>query len=136
MSIEENKAIARQIAEPQNIARLPEILSPDFVWHIAGLPHPLNRESYIQGVEMGQQAFSDLKPTIEDLIAEGDKVVLRLTLRGRHTGEFAGIAPTGKQVEFTTVAILRIINNKIVEEWRTSDQWTLYQQLGASPPRS
>ena len=137
MSTERNKAIASQVTEAHNqgnMAQLREVLSPDFVWHIADLPHSLNREQYIQGVEMGRQAFSNLTLSIEELIAEGEKVVLRVIVRGRHTGPLQGIAPTGKQVEYTSIAIRRIVDGKIAEEWQTNDQLSLLQQLGVFPP--
>lgn len=137
MSIEENKALAIQLTRASGqeaVDQLREVLSPDFMWHIPG-PHPrtLNREQYIQGVEMGAQALSDQSITIEDVIAEGEKVVLRVTIRGTQTGKFLGVAPTGKQVEFTNVFIRRIVDGKIVEEWQSPDALSLLQQLGAFP---
>lgn len=137
MSIEENKALAIRLTQASGqeaVAQLRELLSPDFVWHIAGPPpRTLNREQYIQGVEMGAQALSDQSVTIEDAIAEGDKVVLRVTIRGTHTGQFMGVAPTGKQVVFTNVFIRRIVAGKIVEEWQSPDALGLLKQLGAFP---
>jgi predicted ester cyclase len=140
MSIEENKAIAIQITKapnPETVAQLREVLSPDFVWHIVGPPsHTLNREAYIQGVEMGMQSLSQQEIAIEDVIAEGEKVVLRVTIRGTHTGTFLGVAPTGKQVTFTNIFIRRIVDGKIVEEWQSPDLLSLLQQLGAYSPNS
>jgi predicted ester cyclase len=72
--------------------------------------------------------------TIDDAIAEGDKVVHRITGRGTHKGEWMGIAPTGKQVTVTANIIYRIASDKIVEEWFEYDVMALMQQLGAVPP--
>jgi|SRR5450432_168001 predicted ester cyclase len=80
MSIEQNKMIAHQLMEAHdegNVVRLHELFSPTFIWHIADVPQHLTRKDYIQGVEMGRQAFSNLTFSIEDMIAESEKVVLR-----------------------------------------------------------
>ena len=77
-------------------------------------------------------AFSNASATIEDIIAEGDKVAYRITWEMTHTGEFMGITPTGKKIKLTYPAIVRISGGKIAEWWGTGD--TLMQQLGALPP--
>lgn len=82
---------------------------------------------------MARSAFANLTFTIEDLVAEGAKVVVRVVARGKHVGEYQGIAPTGRQVEFAGIAIRRIVDGKIVEEWQCIDQLSLLQQLGAIP---
>ena len=76
-------------------------------------------------------AFPDWQTTIEDLIAEGDKVVVRITQRGTHQGTFFGLAATGKQVSVTGVAIFRLRYGQIVEEWLITDQLGARQQLDA-----
>jgi predicted ester cyclase len=81
-------------------------------------------------------AFPDFRVTIEDQIAEGDKVVTRVTFYGTHQGEFRGIAPTGKPVKYGGVAIDRIVDGKIVEMWHEADMFGLLQQIGAIPPPS
>jgi predicted ester cyclase len=75
-------------------------------------------------------AFPDLQIEIEDLIAEGDKVVGRVTARGTHQGAFMGIAPTGKPVSFNAIDVVRIAGGKIVERWSQADNLALLQQLG------
>jgi hypothetical protein len=75
-------------------------------------------------------AFPDLHIDVEDMIAEGDKVVARVTASGTHQGEFMGIAPTGNRVEFSAIDIARIAEGKIVEHWSNSDQLGMMQQLG------
>ena len=86
----------------------------------------------VRGLFMGlRDAFPDLQIHVEDLIAEGDKVVGRATFRGTHSGDFQGIPATGKQIEVQVIDILRIQDGKIVERWGLSDQLGLMQQLGA-----
>ncbi len=78
-------------------------------------------------------AFPDLRITIEDQVAEGDRVVTRWTARGTHTGAFQGIPPTGKQGRMTGIDIDRIADGKVVECWVNSDDLGLLQQLGVIP---
>ena len=78
-------------------------------------------------------AFPDTKVSVEDIIAVGDKVVTRWKIRGTHSGELQGIAPTGKEVTITGIIITRVDNGKAVEEWEAFDQLGLMQQLGAIP---
>ena len=133
MSLEDNKEIARRLTDLLNhddVEKLKQLLSPDFVSHFAGLPQPLNRDQYIQVNQAAKSAFSDLYRTVDDLIAEADKVVLRITARGTHTGVYQGIPATGKITKITGIAIRRILGGKIVEEWVINDQLGLMQQLG------
>ena len=136
MSTEENKAISRQMREAfdkGNWAVLDEFVAPNVVMHFAGSPEPLNREAMEQMLKMFYAAFPDLHHTFEDQIAEGDKVVLRLTFRGTHQGEFQGIPPTGKKIEVAATVVDRIVDGKMVEHWSTMDNLSLMQQLGVIP---
>ena len=133
MSIESNKEIARRLTrllDHDDKEQIMEILSADFVSHFAGVPQPLNREQYIQVNHMAKLAFNDLSRSVEDLVAEGDQVAVRITARGTHTGLFQGIPGTGKITKISGIAIRRILNGKIVEEWVVNDQLGLLQQLG------
>jgi steroid delta-isomerase-like uncharacterized protein len=133
ISLENNKALARQLTElldRGDEAGLKALLAPNFISHFAGLPQPLNREMYLQVNKSAKAAFNDLRRTVEDLIAEGDQVVLRITARGTHTGPFQGFEPTGKLTKISGIAIRRIKDEKIVEEWVVNDQLGLLQQLG------
>ena len=78
-------------------------------------------------------AFPDLHVTVEDLIAEGDKIVGRVTLTGTHQGELMGIPATGKKVSFSEILIVRISNGKAVEQWEVADTMSMMQQLGVIP---
>jgi predicted ester cyclase len=96
---------------------------------------PPNREGEKRLLRMHRAAFADAEATIDDQIAEGDKVVTRWTFRSTHKGKFMGIAPTGKRVTITGINIHRIEGGKIVELWRQKDVLGLMQQLGAVRPR-
>jgi steroid delta-isomerase-like uncharacterized protein len=136
MSNEQNKAIVKQFVDAHNrqdMAQLKKLLAPDFKAHIAGMSQSLNRESYLQGINIAHKAFSSLIFTIQDMVGEGEKVVVRILAQGEHTGEYMGIAVTGKQIEFGGINIRRIVDGKVVEEWQTNDQFSLLRQLGALP---
>ena len=133
MSIEKNKEIARRLTyllDHDDAAQIKELLSPDFVSHFATLPQPLDREHYIQVNHLAKLAFNDLSRSVEDVVAEGDKVAVRITARGTHTGMYQGFHGTGKITKITGIAIRRILDEKIVEEWVITDQLGLLQQLG------
>ena len=136
MSIEENKNIVRRYQEIYNsndLDRLTEVVSEDLLTPriMPGIP------SGITGAKVAHQimlvGFPDYQTTIDDLIAEGDKVVARVTMTGTHTGDFMGIPATGKPVFFTGVYIARIANGKIVEHWGEEDSVSLLVQLGVMP---
>jgi steroid delta-isomerase-like uncharacterized protein len=133
MFIEENKAIVRRYQEiynSNNLDALTEVVSEDLRTPkiMPGIP------SGIEGAKVAHQimlaGFPDYQTVIEDLIAEGDKVVARITMSGTHTGSFMGIPATGKYVEFTGIYIARIENGKIVEHWGEEDGVSLLTQLG------
>lgn len=136
---EENKRIVRRIPEEVvdagNTDRYNEILAPDVVDH---LPAPVGetrgREAAKNLVEQVHVAFPDLSVTVEDMVAEGDTVALRVTWRGTHEGEYFGIEPTSREVEFQIEAFLRLEEGKVVERWIQPDQFGLMQQLGVVEP--
>jgi steroid delta-isomerase-like uncharacterized protein len=135
MSIEDNKANVRrgfEAVNQKNLAVFDELLTPDVVFHSASTTMQ-GLEAYKQFLSMLFTAFPDLQFTIEDMIAEGDTVVVRYTTRGTHQGAFRGIAPTGKQVSGTGMFIDRIVNGKAVEQWFNGDDLGLLQQLGVIP---
>jgi steroid delta-isomerase-like uncharacterized protein len=138
MSKEENKALIRREYEDGinrgNLDVLDELFAPDYILYFPGLPEPIRgREGYKQFIKTFLTAFPDLQTTIEELIAEGDKVVVRHTWRGTHKGDFQGVFPTGKQVQFGSVEIYRIVEGKIVEGRVELDNLSLLQQLEAVP---
>jgi predicted ester cyclase len=80
-----------------------------------------------------RRGFPDVISTLEDLIAEGDKVVARWRSRATHRGDYMGLAPTGKDVEFTGISFYRIEGGKIAESWNIEDQFGLMRQIGVVP---
>jgi len=133
---EQNKLIARRHAEEVlsqgNLGLVDEIFASDFVGHApSGETH--GPEAMKQFVSALRRAFPDLRVTVEDQIAEGDKVTIRWTSRGTHTGEFQGMPPTGRQMTMTAMTLARIANGKIVEAWTETDTLGMLQQLGAIP---
>ena len=135
MSTEENKAVVRRIFEEVwnkgNLAVAGELMAD--VLHYAGQDFK-GPENLKQMVTMTRTAFPDGHTEIEDMVAEGDKVVCRLTFTGTHNGEYMGIAPTGKQVTMTGISISRFEGGKEVEAWVNLDDLGMMQQMGIAPP--
>ena len=136
MSIEENKNLVRRyqdIYNSNNLDDLLEVVSEDLLTPkiMAGVPHG------IEGAKAAHQimlaGFPDYQTVIDDLIADGDKVAVRITMSGTHTGSFMGIPPTNKFISFTGIYIARIANGKIVEHWGEEDSASLLTQLGVLP---
>ena len=124
MSTEENKAFIRRYLEALNYQDKPAALVSEYVAHAHLRRHIADFEA----------AFPRYGAEVEDLIAEGDKVVVRATFHGTHTGkEFAGLPPTGKQWSVPGIVIYRIAEGKIVDFWIQADTLGLLQQLGAAP---
>ena len=137
MSVEENKAIYRrwfeEVVTGRNVALADELLARDYVLHFPGFPVPVDREGHKHLLMMFHQGFPDWQETIDDVVAEGDKVVIRVTGRGTHQGEFQGIPPTGRRVMATGVGIGRIEDGRIAESWAEYDALGMMQQLGVVP---
>ena len=131
MSLEENKAIVRKVTEAENkkeLTVLDELIAPDYVDYTLQLQGP---QGYKEFLTVLFKAFPDWYETIEDLIAEGDKVCVRLTINtGIHTGEFRGIAPTGKKSTHKAIQIWQIINGKVLKKESLYDQLDFLKQLG------
>ena len=137
MSSEENKALTRRLYEDvfnqRQLAHVDELCSADHVFH--NPPTTLHgREEFKQLLSLYLTAFPDARFTVEDEIAEGDRVASRYTFRGTHQGELMGIAPTGKQVTVTGIIINRIVGGKSAEGWLNFDALGMLQQLGVVPP--
>jgi steroid delta-isomerase-like uncharacterized protein len=118
------------LVNQQNPDAIDELYTPNFVWH--------EPDEDIQGPEEARQflgmylsAFPDMRVSVEDEIAEDDKVVTRWTIRGTHRGELMGMAPTDEQVEIKGITIHRIEGGKIAEEWERYDNLGVMQRLGA-----
>jgi steroid delta-isomerase-like uncharacterized protein len=140
MSTEDNKAIVRREIEVTNrgnvaelFATIDEVFAPDFVFHDPAFPQVRSREDYKQFDAAFLAAFPG-QFTIEDLIAEGEKVVARFTYRGTHQGQWRGLTPTGKAVTFMGTVTYRIVDGKVVEAWENYDLLGVLRQLSILPP--
>lgn len=138
MSVEENKAIVRRLLEEGwntwNLDILLESHAPDFVNHIRLPEDPAGHEGLRQTYAEWRRGFPDWFIMLDAMIAEGDDVVTRLTARGTHSGEFMGIAPTGKRVIVTAIEIFRVVNGKVTAFWANMDEVNLLQTIGAIAP--
>lgn len=131
---EQNKALYHRFMEEifrtKNPRAIDQFIAPNCVDHAAPPGFPQGLEGARQMLGMYLAAFPDVEVTIEDMIAEGDKVVARYVARGTHKGNFMGIVPTGKSVTLKGIDIVRVAGDKIVEHWENTDQLGLMQQLG------
>jgi steroid delta-isomerase-like uncharacterized protein len=134
---EENKAIIRRFGEEvlnnKDLDATDEIVAEDFVELDPFPGQEQGREGLKQVLRMLFAAFPDQHWTLEEQIAEGEKVASRVTWRGTHLGEYLGIPPTGRRVDVKAVVIDRIISGKMVESRMLSDVFGLMQQLGVIP---
>jgi len=129
-----NKALVRrfydEVTNGRNVAVLDELLAPNFEgFQVEGADHGQNREEFKKTMTTVLNAFPDHHQTIHDWIAENDKVVTRWTVQGTQQGEYAGLAPTGKQVKITGMDIFRVAHGKIVEVWAEVDMLAMMEQL-------
>src|SRR3954452_7425157 len=134
---DENKAAARAVMDAFNsgdLDSLDDVVAADAVDHDQYNPFAAEgREGLKKSIAMYRQAFPDLTMTIEEQIAEGDKVVTRWTGTGTHQGELMGAAPTGKSSTVTGIGIDRFEDGRIVEAWGNWDTLGMVQQLGLAP---
>jgi steroid delta-isomerase-like uncharacterized protein len=137
MTAETNKAIIRRIVEEiqngGNLALIDELLAPNFVNHTPAPGLSPDREGIKHLFSMFRAAFPDGSMTIEDMIAEEEKVVTRKTYRGTHLGEFLGIPPTGRHISVGLIDMMRVVDGKVVEHWSVGDDLGMLQQLGVIP---
>ena len=136
MSTEENKAFLRtwveEVWNKGNVALVDQMVAANYLYHDP--QNPLHGPDGFKGLHaMYRSAFPDLQFTIEDMVAEGDKVAWRYTGSGTHQGELMGIPPTGKRAVVTGILISRIVNGQFVEDWNTIDLLGMLQQLGVIP---
>jgi steroid delta-isomerase-like uncharacterized protein len=132
-SAEANAALVHESVEALNAGdteRLLAVVAPDIVIHYAEMPEPLQgRETWLQGFELMKRAFPDLEVQVDDLVAAQDKVAIRLTLRGTHTGDFQGVPATGRAIRYVSHEFYRVQDGRFAEEWICSDLASLFRQL-------
>ncbi len=137
MSIEANKALIRRFVEEVqnqgNVELLDELAAPTFVNHSAPPGLPATIDGVKQVTQLFRMAFPDGRMTIEDMIAEGDRVVTRKTFQGTHQGSFMGMPPRGTRVQIGLIDIVRLVDGQVVEHWNVVDTLALLQQVGAIP---
>ena len=138
MSIEQNKTVSRRLIEEvfnqRNIAAADELISDSFIEHEELPPGlPAGVEGFKQIIQMMHSAFPDFNAAIHDIIAEGDKVAVRMTWSGTQNGEFMEIPASGNSFSTPVFDIFRIVDGKIEEHWGLSDMAGMMQQLGAAP---
>ncbi len=139
MSAEESKAIARRVVEELfnqggNLDAAEELFAPNYVGHEPAFGDLHGVEAVKQFAATERQAIPDLQNTIEDMVAEGDKVVTRFRGRGTHQGETEAFGPpTGNRIEVTGITIQRFAEGKIVEDWTIFDALGMMRQLGMIP---
>ena len=135
MSAENNKSLMRryfeEVWQKGNPAAVDHFLAPTYQRYLSPKAAPLTLDGQRQRLDGFRAAFPDIQLTIEDMVAEGDRIAFRSTMRGTHQGVFLGIPPTGKYVTVTLIDIVRIENGKIVEQWGGPDLFDLLKQLGA-----
>ena len=135
-----NKRIVSQFFEllgRHDTERMEQLLvsSTQYSFHPSGMP-PLDWNAHKQLLAAITRAFPDLHHDIKDMVAEGDKVAVRLNVTGTHKGEFQGIPPSGRKLSLDEMAFLTIIDGRITEGWITSDTMNFMQQIGATPTTS
>ena len=123
MSAEENKALIKRYIEAMNGKAKTEAMLSEYVAD----------EGLRRFIGTFEAAFPRYELTLEDLVAEGDRVVARLMIRGTHRGEFRGAAPTGREVTFPAIIIYQVEGGKITKHWLVSDTLSIAQQVGLVP---
>ena len=130
---ENNKAVVRACFENAargNFAALPSIVTPDYVLHPGEIRGAEGLQDMVEGY---RSALSELRVEVEHQFCEGDNVATVFAIRGTHTGELMGAAPTGREVAFSGLTVSRCENGRIAEEWEIVDTMALLAQVGALP---
>lgn len=138
MSAETNKLVMGRFTDFINTASeklADELISPDAIFHVPGRSEPVQGPAgYLAIIGMMREGFPDIQWTLEEMIAEDDKVAARFTMRGTHRGTFFGVPPTGKPIVVQAMNFYRLSSGQFVEERGQPDLLGLLQQIGAVPP--
>ncbi len=130
MTPDEHKAIARRFFEEvwnqQKLEAIDEIFAPTVLFN----GQSVARDTFRQVVAVRRSAFPDIHVTVEDQVAEGNKVSTRRMWQGTHQGSYRGVAATGRRVKWSQISIVRIVEGRIVEDWAVADELSILQQLG------
>jgi steroid delta-isomerase-like uncharacterized protein len=133
MTPEEHKAIVRRFFEEawnrQNLDVVDEIFAPAVIFN----GQSITREALKQALAGRRVAFPDIQVTVDDQVAEGERVSTRRTWRATHKGPYRGVGATGKVVTWTQISVVRFSQGRIVEDWTVADELSILQQLGVLP---
>ena len=133
MTLEEHKMIVRRFFEEawnrQNLDVVDEIFAPTVIFN----GQSITREALKQALAGRRVAFPDIQVTVDDQVAEGEKVSTRRTWRATHKGPYRGVGATGKVVTWTQISVVRFSQGRIVEDWTVADELSILQQLGVLP---
>jgi steroid delta-isomerase-like uncharacterized protein len=133
-----NKLLMSRFVELINSASEPlaqELIHPDATFHVPGRADPMvGPAGYLAVIAMMRAGFPDIQWTLEEMVAEADKVAARFTMRGTHQGPFFGVPPTGRPIAVRAMNLYRISAGQIIEEYGQPDMLGLLQQIGAAPP--
>ena len=138
MSLEDNKVLVRAYFDAfrdRDAAWWQRFIAPDFVRHDPGLDIEVRGPAGVARLgEVLHGGLSDIAMLIDEVIAEGDRVLARLRFQGRHTGEFQGIPATGRAVDIVVMDYFRVADGRLVEHWALMDNLTMLKQIGAAEP--
>lgn len=135
MSTEENKQLLRryitEVWENGNLEALKDFLAPGYLRHVSPTLPPLSLEEQIQRLTGFRAAFPDITLTVQEVMAENDRIAFRSTITGTHHGELAGLPPTGRRVRVGLVDIIRVEDGRFAEQWGGPNMADMFRQLGA-----
>jgi steroid delta-isomerase-like uncharacterized protein len=130
---EANKAVVQAVydaIDSQDYDRLGELIAEDFVGHAVGFPEPFDKDATFELIRAWYGTFPDYVHVVETMVAEGDRVAIRLTYNATHQGEFEGIPATGNRISYAGAQIVTIADGMIKEMWVLEDMLGLMSQLG------
>ncbi|KAF9949973.1 hypothetical protein BGZ72_008273 [Mortierella alpina] len=138
MTLEANKSIMKQFVDFINTAdeiMAEKLIAPNAVFHVPGNPEPMSGPAgYLAIIGMMRAGFPDIQWTLEEMVAEGDRVAARFIMNGTHQGTFFGVPPTGKKISVQAMNMYRLSNGMFIEEYGQPDMLGLLKQIGAIPP--
>jgi steroid delta-isomerase-like uncharacterized protein len=130
---EANKAVVQAVydaIDAQDYDRLSELTADDFVGHVAGVPEPFDKDAVFEMIRNWYGAFPDYVHVVEAMVAEGDRVAVRLTYNATHQGEFEGIPATGNRISYAGAHMVTVVDGQVQEMWVLEDMLGLMTQLG------
>ena len=130
---EQNKAIVREVfkaIDAQDYARFKELLVPELIVHYSGPQEDLTLDAGIQLIKTFYQAFPDYTHTVDEIFAEGDKVVVKMLQQATHNADFQGIPPTGNKIKYYQISIMQVKDGKVQAWWVVEDNLGMMTQLG------